>query len=54
MLTTNQVAQALTHMKLKNLSETIDVSVHLLRKMRESDTSVPYIKFKLVSDYLEG
>ena len=54
MMSIDQIARALTHMKLKNLSEDIGVSIYHLRRLRQADRNIPYNKLKTVSDYLEG
>ena len=54
MMTINQIAQAMQHIRIKDLSEDIEVSPYLLRKMRDADQTVPFVAFEKVSRYFEG
>ena len=54
MMTIEQISIALTHTRIKNLSQEIDVSPYHLRKLKQGSGDVPYSKIKAVSDYFEG
>ena len=54
MMSIEQISIALTHTRIKNLSEEIGVSPYHLRKLKQGSGDVPYSKIKKVSDYFEG
>lgn len=54
MLNIKQISIALTHARLKNVSEETGVSVYHLKLLRNQDGNIPYDKLKKVSDYFEG
>jgi len=54
MLSIEQLAKCLTHVKLSALSDELKIQRYQLIKLRNGDGAVHYSTIKEVSDYFEG